>query len=231
MNKLFKKISAGVLAALMVISTSIPAFAATSYVNSISSVSEDINVLSESSYNVVGQDTAQNKKSSYVNVELTDDSVAQKCEIYATIAEGSKVYDPENPKADDDGFVDGSIIASLPTTIILSGTPDSDGYYKGSGIVKVKGNVSGSTIVNVVPDNQVTLSSAGKTDIAADIFQQYTKFVVPSSELSGNDVNKNLDYVFNEECTSVIEIKTNQATAGSWHGQYNNTVYLSSVTN
>ena len=230
MNKLFKKVSVGVLAALMVFSTSIPALASTSYVNSVGSVSEDISVLSDSSYSAVGHDTTQNKKSSYANVELSDESVVQKCEIYATIAEGSKVYDPENPEADEDGFVDGSIIASLPTTIILSGTPDSDGFYKGNGIVKVKGNVSGNTVINIIPDNNVVLSSAGKTDIAADIFQQYTKFVVPDSELSGIDVNKNLNYVFSDECSSVIEIKTNQATAGSWRGNYNNTIYLSSVT-
>lgn len=41
--------------------------------------------------------------------------------------------------------------------------------------------------------------------------------------------NKHLDYVFNDECKSTIIVKTNQATAGSWSGTYNNNVFLSSA--
>lgn len=231
MNKIIKKVVAGVLTALTVATiTSTTAFASTPYVNSVGSAKEDINILNDSSYTVIGKDTTQDKKSTYSNIAIADESITSPCEVYATVEEGSKVYDPENPNADDDGFVDGSVIASLPTTIILNGTPNAEGYYEGSGIVKVKGNVAGTTIVNVVPDSTVTLSSQGKTDITASIVQEYTKFVIPTSTVTGADVNKHLDYIFNDECSTIITIKTNQATAGSWSGSYNNTVSLSTAS-
>lgn len=230
MNKFIKKVGAGILTVLTVVSmSSITAFASTSYVNSVGSVQEDINILNDSSYTVVGKDVTQGKESTYSNITLADETVTNPCEVYATVEEGSKVYDPDNPNADEDGFVDGSVIASLPTTIILSGTPNPEGFYEGSGVVKVKGNVAGTTIVNVVPDSKVTLSSKGKADISADIVQQYTKFVIPTSTVTGADVNKNLDYVFNDNCLSTIIVKTNEASAGSWHGSYNNVVSLSTV--
>lgn len=230
MNKSIKKVIAGVLTAVTVFSmSSITAFAATSYVNSVGSEVDDSKVLNDSSYTVIGQDTTQDKHSTYSNITLADEKVTSPCEVYGTVAEGSKVYDPENPEAGDDGFVDGSIIVSLPTTLILSGTPDADGYYAGSGIVKAKGNIAGTSIVNVVPDSTVTLSSQGKDDITATITQQFTKFVLPGSSVTGDDVNKHLDYVFNDECKSTIIVKTNQATAGSWSGTYNNNVFLSSA--
>lgn len=231
MNKLIKKVTTGVLTVITVLSiASTTAFASTSYVNSIGSAKEDIGILSDSSYTVIGKDATQDKKSTYSNITLADENITSPCEVYATVAEGSKVYDPENPNADDDGFVDGSIVASLPTTIILNGTPNTDGYYEGSGLVKVKGNIAGTTIVNVVPDSTVILSSQGKTDITANINQKYTKFVIPTSTVTGADVNKHLDYIFNDECSTIITIKTNQATAGSWSGSYNNTVSLSTAS-
>lgn len=231
MNKLIKKVTTGVLTVITVLSiASTTAFASTSYVNSIGSAKEDIGILSDSSYTVIGKDATQDKKSTYSNITLADENITSPCEVYATVAEGSKVYDPENPNATDDGFVDGSIVASLPTTIILNGTPNTDGYYEGSGLVKVKGNIAGTTIVNVVPDSTVILSSQGKTDITANINQKYTKFVIPTSTVTGADVNKHLDYTFNDECSTIITIKTNQATAGSWSGSYNNTVSLSTAS-
>lgn len=230
MNKIIKKVVAGVLTALTVASiTSTTAFASTSYVNSVGSAKEDINILNDNSYTVVGKDTTQNKKSTYSNITLADESITSPCEVYATVEEGSKVYDPENSNADDDGFIDGSVIASLPTTIILNGTPNNEGYYEGSGVVKVKGNIAGTSIVNVVPDSTVTLSSTGKNNIVATISQKYTKFVIPTSTVVGNDVNKHLDYVFNDDCVSTVVVRTNQATAGSWSGAYNNVVSVTTA--
>lgn len=230
MNKFIKKVGAGMLTALTVLSmSSITVFASNSYVNSVGSKTEDINSLNNSSYTVVGRDTTQNKKSTYTNVTMADESITSPCEIYATVKEGDKVYDPENPNADNDGFVNGNIIASLPTSIILSGTPNNEGYYEGSGVVKVRGNVAGTSIVNVVPDDIVVLSSTGKSDIEATITQKYTKFVIPTSTVSGSDVNKHLDYVFNDECVSTVVVKTNQATAGSWSGAYNNVVSITTA--
>ena len=128
MTKFTKKIVSGTLAALMLISaSSLTAFAASPYANSVGSATEDIKILDQVDYTVAGQDTTQNKKSTYERITLASDSVVKPCEVYATIAEGSKVYDPTNPEAGEDGFVDGSIIVSLPTTLILDGTPDASG--------------------------------------------------------------------------------------------------------
>lgn len=231
MNKFVKKVVTGVMTVATVISmSSITAFAATpSYVNSVGSATEDIKIVDDSGYTVTGKDETQNKKSTYTNITLADETITSPCEVYATIAEGSKVYDPENPKASEDGFVDGSVVVSLPTTLIVSGTPNTSGDYIGTGLVKAKGNIAGTTVINVVPDATVTLSSVGKADITADITTEYTKFVLPTSTATGDKLNKHLDYVFNDDCKSVITVKANGVTAGSWNGTFNNNVSLSTV--
>lgn len=227
MNKLVQKIIAGVITVAAVASmSSMTALASTSYINSVGSNTDDIKIVDDSGYSVTGNDQTQSKKSTYSNITLADESVTSPCEVYATVAEGSKVYDPSNPKADDSGFVDGSVVVSLPTTLILSGTPDSNGYYVGSGVIKAKGNIAGTSVINVVPDATVTLSSTGKDNITANIETEYTRFVVSTSTVTGDKLNKNLDYVFNDNCQSIITVKTNQASAGSWSGSYNNTVSL-----
>lgn len=231
MNKFVKKVVTGVMTVATVISMSnITAFAATpSYVNSVGSATEDIKIVDNSGYTVTGKDETQNKKSTYTNITLADETVTSLCEVYATIAEGSKVYDPENPKADDKGFVDGAVVVSLPTTLIVSGTPNASGDYIGTGLVKAKGNIAGTTVINVVPDATVTLSTVGKADITADVTTEYTKFALPTSTATGDKLNKHLDYVFNDECQSVITVKANGVTAGSWNGTFNNNVSLSTV--
>ena len=230
MNKIFKKVVAGVITAATIVSmSSITTMAATNYVNSVGSVNDDIKIVDNSDYTVIGNDTTQNKKSAYTNITLADESVTSPCEVYATVAEGSKVYDPTNPKADDTGFVDGSIVVSLPTTLILSGTPDESGNYTGSGVIKAKGNIAGTSVINVVPDSTVTLKSTGKADITANVTTEYTQFALPTSTATGDKLNKHLDYVFNDECKSVVTVKTDKATAGSWSGTYNNSVSLTTV--
>lgn len=156
------------------------------------SATEDIKIVDNSGYTVTGKDETQNKKSTYTNITLADETVTSPCEVYATIAEGSKVYDPENPKADDKGFVDGAVVVSLPTTLIVSGTPNASGDYIGTGLVKAKGNIAGTTVINVVPDATVTLSTVGKADITADVTTEYTKFALPTSTATGDKLNKHL---------------------------------------
>ena len=231
MNKVIKKIAIGVMTVATVISmSSITAFAATpSYVNSVGSATEDIKIVDDSGYTVTGNDTTQNKKSTYTQITLADETVTSPCEVYATIAEGSKVYDPTNPEAGEDGFVDGAVVVSLPTTLILSGTPDANGKYVGTGLVKARGNIAGTTVINVVPDATVTLSSTGKTSVTADITAEYTQFAVPTTTATGDKLNKNLDYVFNDDCQSVLTVTATGITAGSWSGTFNNNVSLSTV--
>lgn len=231
---IIKSVMAVAVVAAMLVPTT--AFAASTnpdtskaYVNSVGSATGDIAILDNEQYVVTGQDTTQNKSSKYKTVEVGDNTITSACDVYATIEEGGKVYDPDNSNADEDGFVDGKIIVGVPVELILDGTPDAQGFYKGSGLVKVKGNITGTTVINVVPEDTVTMSQAGKTDITATINQTYTKFVVPTSSLTGTDVNKQVTPDFNDNATSTIEIKTDKATAGSWAGTFNFNISISSI--
>lgn len=233
-----KKIVKTVIATTLVVATLIPttAFASSvnpttnkEYINSVGSASEDIAILDDEQYSVIGNDTTQDKKSKYTKHTVSNEEITSNCDVYATVSEGSKVYDPENPNADEDGFVDGSIVIGVPVELILDGTPDDEGYYKGSGLVKVKGNIAGTTIINVVPEDTVTLSQVGKSDIIASITQTYKRFTVSTSTLTGADVNKNVTPDFNENAVSTVEIKTNQASAGSWAGEFTYTISTSNI--
>lgn len=229
-----KKLMVGTVIVAMLVPTT--AFAASTnpdtnkaYVNSVGSATGDIAILDDAQYSVTGQDTTQEKSSKYKTVEVGNETITSNCDVYATVAEGSKVYDPENPNADASGFVDGQIVVGVPVELILDGTPDAQGYYKGSGLVKVKGNIAGTTVINVVPEDTVTMSQTGKADITATIEQGYTKFVIPTSSLTGTDVNKQVTPDFNDNATSTVEIKTNQATAGSWAGTFTYSISVSNV--
>ena len=236
MRKSIKTIIAIGMATLTMFSAT-SVFAA-DYVNSTGSVANDITILTDVTYNVVGNDTTQIEHSEYgtvdaLNLDTTVDGVTKQgdviknnVDVYGTIAEGSDVYDPTNPEADENGFVDGDILVGLPTVLIMSGTADANGYYVAEGKGKVKGNIAGTTTINVVPDASFTMSQSGKSDITATVTQDYTKFVVPTSSATGADVNKNVTPTFNDNAVFNVNVKTNQATAGSWHGAFNYTVSL-----
>ena len=193
MKMKISKIAAIFMAALIAL-CSFSAFAT----NSEGSKAEDIAVLDESTYTVAGKDTTQNKQSEYTQIPYTDETVTSTCDVYATVAEGEKVYDPENPGADENGFVDGSILIGVPTVLIMNGTPDSNGYYIAEGQGRVKGNIAGTTVISVVPEE--------------------------TSNVNGADVNKNVTPSFNDNAVFHITAKTNQATAGSWHGSFTYTI-------
>lgn len=223
MKMKISKLAAVFMAALIALS-SFSAFAATNYTNSEGSEAEDIAVLDESTYTVAGKDTTQEKQSEYTEIQYTDETVTSTCDVYATVAEGEKVYDPENPEADENGFVDGSILIGVPTVLIMNGTTDSNGYYIAEGQGRVKGNIAGTTVISVVPEETFTMSQDGKADITAAVNQDYTKFVVATSDINGADVNKNVTPSFNDNAVFHITAKTNQATAGSWHGAFTYTI-------
>ena len=150
--------------------------------------------------------------------------------VTATIADGSDVYDPENPDAGDDGFVNGKIQVGVPTSITINGTTDANGYYVGSASGKVKGNISGATVINVEPDDKVTLTSQGKTDVVAPIEQDYTQFVVSTSEYSGAKVNKYVTPEFNDNAVFDVTIKTKDLSAGTWSGSFNYNISVVNTT-
>lgn len=225
MKKFFKR----TLAVVMATATLMTASTAFAYTNSTGSTQGDIGILDDAEYDVTGSDTTQNKASEYTTVTYASSTVTSAVDVYATIAEGEDVYDPTNAAADANGFVDGSIVVGLPTVLIMSGTPDANGYYTAVGKGKVKGNIAGTTIINVTPEASFAMSQIGKSDITATVTQTYTQFVVPTSSVTGANVNKNVTPAFNDDATFVITVKTNQATAGSWHGSFNETISLTTA--
>lgn len=227
MKRNISKIIAFLIAVISIITTAVPVMAADAS-NSKGSKGTDIAVLDDSSYSVEGKDTKQNKKSEYELFTYDGNDIISSVNVYGTVADGSDVYDPENPDADDDGFVNGKIQVGVPTTIIIDGKANSEGYFIGEASGKVKGNISGATIINVVPDDEVVLSSEGKRDVTAPIEQDYTQFVVATSEFGGAKVNKNVTPNFNDKAVFDVSVKTKDLSAGSWAGSFN---YNISVTN
>ena len=218
-----------ILAAVSIITASVPALTASAAPSS-GSLGTDIAVLDNSEYDVAGKDTKQNKKSEYELYTLDGDDIISSVNVYATVVDGGDVYDPDNPDADENGFVNGDIQVGVPTTIIVDGTPDSEGYYIGEASGKVKGNISGTTVIKVVPDDEVTLSSEGKNDVTAPIEQDYTQFVVPTSEFSGAKVNKHVTPSFNDKAVFDVSVKTKDLSAGSWQGSFNYNIEVTNTT-
>lgn len=229
MKTISSKVIAVVLTVMTIFATAIPTFAADA-VNSKGSKGTDIAVLDDSNYNVAGKDTTQNKQSEYNLYTYDGNDIISSVNVYGTIADGSDVYDPENPYADDDGFVNGKVQVGVPTTIIIDGKANAEGYYVGEASGKVKGNISGATVISVVPDNEVTLHSQGKNDVTAPIEQNYTQFVVETSELTGEKVNKFVTPSFNDKAVFDVSIKTKDLTAGSWSGTFNYNISLTNTT-
>lgn len=227
MKKYFSTIIAIALA-LSVISSSMLAFSADA-VPSSGSQGTDIAVLDNSNYEVAGKDTTQDKHSEYELYTHNGENIISAVNVYATVVEGGDVYDPENPDADEDGFVNGEIQVGVPTTIIIDGVPNEEGFYIGEASGKVKGNISGATIINVVPDSEVTLSTEGKNDVTAPITQDYTQFVVSTSEYGGTKVNKSVTPTFNDNAVFDLNIKTKDLSAGSWAGSFNYNISVSNT--
>lgn len=226
MNKFISTLVAGVMATLMVTASAMPTFAAT--VNSVGSVATDIGIVADSNYTVTGKDETQNKASEYQTVsdfvEATDGKTYQ-TNVYATIAEGEDVYDPTNPDADPEtGMVDGTVLVSVPKTLVLGQT--SKGVWSGAYTIKVKGNIAGSTVISVVPDASFKMSQIGKSDITVTTNQPKTKFVVEDSTLTGNDVVKGVTASFNDNAVTTGTMSTTEASAGSWEGVCNFTISM-----
>lgn len=132
----------------------------------------------------VGLDTVQNAQTVYTDV-IESDSQSQ---VYLTVD-------------------DSPIVASLPTSIILSGEANSAGEYIGNYSISAQGEVSGDKVVNIAPDkNNVELIQKGKNNKNANIEQQSTAF--DSALLK--DIAKT---------TGVIT--ADKLTAGSWNSSFN----------
>lgn len=132
----------------------------------------------------LGQDSAQNVKTKYAEVVEDDAQTA----VYLTVDDKDRVV-------------------SLPTSLVLAGTPNERGEYIAKYSVGVKGDMSGDKVITVEPDNvRVPLKSVGKNDKTAIIEQSKTEFTTDDLK---NSVQAN------------GTITADRLTAGCWNGSFN----------
>lgn len=215
-RKFISKIVAVGIAASVMCSAAVPAFAATKYENSIGSVAEDITNPVK-----IGQDKTQSQQSEYQDV--SDFVQSSTCNVYATIAEGSDVINP-----DTGDIIDGSILVSVPKKLILGKNTEGNAY-EGTYKVRVKGNIAGDTVISVIPESTFSMHQVGKQDITVNVSQPKQKFVTAQSTLIGEDVVKGVEADFNEVAVTTGKMFTKEATAGSWNGICNFNISMTSI--
>lgn len=102
---------------------------------------------------------------------------------------------------------DSDLVVSVPTTIILSGTPNEKGEYIGEYSVKASGNLSGNKQVVIEPeDYNISLHQQGRADAEAVITQDKTQFT--SVDLKN-------------ATTAIGKVTANKLYAGSWYSSAN----------
>lgn len=95
------------------------------------------------------------------------------------------------------------LIASVPTTIILSGVADENGAYTGDYSVTAQGDMSGTEFLYIEPASEsVDLIQSGKDNVSATITQEQTVF--NSAEVSAS-------------ASSTGVVSASSLTAGSWN--------------
>lgn len=136
---------------------------------------------SSSNNTSVGEDYVQNKKTQYAEIEESN----AKTGVYLTIE-------------------DSKLIVSMPTTIIVSGTPNENGEYIGNYSVGVSGDMSGNKEVTIKPESSnIELQQKGKPNQDAVITQDKTSF-------NSDD--------FKNSVTTTGTVTATGLTAGSWNG-------------
>ena len=99
------------------------------------------------------------------------------------------------------------LIASLPTTVVLSGTPDEQGQYIGNYSLGVSGSMAGNKSIVIEPDSEnIELRQKGKNSKTATVTQEQTKFTT--------------DDFKNKTQTNGV-ITADKLTAGSWNSDFN----------
>ena len=140
----------------------------------------------------IGEDTVQSAKTEYDEVGEGNTST----NVYLTVDNSD-------------------VLVGVPTSIILSGTPDNEGNYTGEYSVKASGDISGDQSVMVEPKEEtVSLVQKGKDNTSATITQEKTIFT--SAELS-------------EGATTTGKVTANGLTAGSWSGSATFEIGINSI--
>lgn len=120
---------------------------------------------SDASDKSVGEDTAQNSRTTYDEVGIG----SSKTNVYLTVDSSD-------------------VLVGVPVEVILSGTPNEKGEYIGDYSVVVKGDFPGDETISVVPEDHVTLKQEGKDGINASISQDKLAFSC-SDVANGNNTS------------------------------------------
>lgn len=130
----------------------------------------------------IGEDIVQDAKTTYENVGLGTSYT----DVFLTV-------DNKN------------ITVGVPSSVILSGTPDQNGDYSGNYSVKVSGDLAGDQSVLVAPsETNIYFSQNGKNNIQGSITQDKTLF--SSKDLANNTTQEG-------------KVVAQALTAGSWTAQ------------
>lgn len=164
-----------IIALLLAIILSFSALPFTAFASSVGSNSSDTSV---------GADDTQNAKTAYAENQISTENVTTG--VYLTIDNSD-------------------IIASVPTSIIVSGTPDENGNYIGEYSISASGDIAGNKVIQIKPnDNEIELVQKGKSSKTAIINQSETTFN------------------FKELTEGVIKngkVTANSLSAGSWNAK------------
>ncbi len=228
MVKKTKKILAGAVAAALCMSFSVQSFAIGNYVNSIGSVAgdsaEDITEDAYTGTGVVGNDVTQSQESEYTELEVSDEAIDAPVNVYATQAVGEDVYDPENPDADPEGYVDGTVMVVIPKTIVLDGKTGVGNY-----VVKVKGNIAADNVITVAPESEVALKQDGKADVTATITQPIQRFAYKDTTALADAADLAKEVTVNYYTAPEATVEAKGLSAGSWAGTFDFTISFATV--
>ncbi len=110
---------------------------------------------------------------------------------------------------------------TAPVIAILSGQPNDSGNYTGNVEYSAVGNIASNEKIVVTPDDTFNLSQNGKNDINCSI-------------TLNDDNNSKTDFTYvnglreDNSLKHTYTLSAKDITAGSWHGQYNTNIYLTS---
>lgn len=104
-------------------------------------------------------------------------------------------------------IADSNLVVSVPTTIVLNGTPNENGEYVGEYSVKASGDIAGDKVVNIKPQEyNISLHQKDRTDKEALITQEKTEFT--SEDLKNNQ-------------SANGKVVATKLLAGNWYGTAN----------
>ena len=142
----------------------------------------------------IGEDIVQGQKTYYSQLKESN----AETEVYLTVDESE-------------------LLVSVPTTIIIDGEPNEAGEYTADYSVGVKGDISGTKTVTVMPEsNTVALKQVGKDNKEASVLQAQTDFTQTD---------------FRDETITTGHLSAPSLTAGAWNGTFDFLINVNQIKN